>query len=325
MRFPETAALLEMRLAVRAWLRGYQTDGSVCVALSGGADSLALTAAAVAEAVAVDALIVDHGLQDGSDVVARGAAEQAIALGARSARVIAVDVNDCGSLEAAARDARYRALGEGRAGAPVLLGHTLDDQAETVLLGLARGSGGRSIQGMQAFDEPWGRPLLGVRRVVTRAACVDLSITPWEDPHNTNDEFTRVRLRHEALPLLEDILGGGVAEALARTAVQLRDDGTALDDEAERVRRRVVVDGEVEVDTLVDSASAIRRRVLRRWLLDSGAKALTDKQLRAIDALVTDWRGQGGIAIGGGTPEARLVVVRRRGRLIFGFEDRRRV
>ncbi|MGG7102180.1 tRNA lysidine(34) synthetase TilS [Rhodococcus sp. 24CO] len=322
---PETASLLELRLALRGWLRRYHSHGRVCVALSGGADSLALTAAAVAEAESVDALIVDHRLQDGSDVVARAAADQALALGVRSARVLTVDVHGNGSLEAAARDARYEALDGSRGNAPVLLGHTLDDQAETVLLGLARGSGGRSIQGMQAFDDPWGRPLLGVRRGVTRAACEDLSIAPWEDPHNTNNEFTRVRLRHEALPLLEEILGGGVAEALARTATQLREDGQVLDALAGAVLLRAVVDGEVEVDTLAESAGAIRRRVLRTWLLGTGAKALTDKQLRAVDALIADWRGQGGVAIGGGTPESRLVVVRRRGRLILGFEDRRRV
>ncbi len=135
---------------------------------------------------------------------------QALALGCRTATVLTVDVAEGGSLEAAAREARYNALRGARTDLPVLLGHTLDDQAETVLLGLSRGSGGRSIQGMTAFDAPWGgRPLLGIRRSVTRAACVDLEITPWEDPHNNNPEFTRVRLRHEALPLLEEILGGG--------------------------------------------------------------------------------------------------------------------
>ena len=217
MLLPETPALLALRQAVRAWTLAFEPRRRVVVALSGGADSLALTAAAVAETDSVDALIVDHRLQDGSDAVARSAADQALALGCRTATVLTVDVADGGSLEAAAREARYNALRDARADLPVLLGHTLDDQAETVLLGLSRGSGGRSIQGMAAFDAPWGRPLLGLRRSVTRAACVDLGITPWEDPHNNNPEFTRVRLRHEALPLLEEILGGGVPEALART------------------------------------------------------------------------------------------------------------
>jgi tRNA(Ile)-lysidine synthase len=325
MLLPETPALLALRQTVRAWTVAFEPRRRVVVALSGGADSLALTAAAVAETDSVDALIVDHRLQDGSDAVARSAADQALALGCRTATVLTVDVAEGGSLEAAAREARYNALRDARTDLPVLLGHTLDDQAETVLLGLSRGSGGRSIQGMAAFDAPWGRPLLGIRRSVTRAACVDLGITPWEDPHNDNPEFTRVRLRHEALPLLEEILGGGVPEALARTATQLREDGEALDEYAEALLLRVVVDGEVEVDTLAEAPTAIRRRALRAWLLQGGAKALTDKQLRAVDALVIDWRGQGGVAIGGGTPEARLVAARRRGRLILGFEDRRRV
>lgn len=293
--------------------------------MSGGADSLALTAAAVAETGAVDAVVVDHRLQEGSHAVAHRAAEQAMAMGCRSARVVGVDVAPGGSLEAAARRARYRALREAGGEVPVLLGHTLDDQAETVLLGLARGSGGRSIQGMSDYDHPWGRPLLGIRRSVTRAACAELDIEPWEDPHNDDARFTRVRLRHEAMPLLEEILGGGVAEALARTAAQLREDGEVLDAQAEALLRRVVVDGEVEVDTLLDSPTAVRRRALRGWLHASGAKALTDKQLRAVDDLVADWRGQGGVAVGGGTPEARLVAARRRGRLTLGFEDRRRV
>ena len=194
---------------------------------------------------------------------------------------------------------------------------------------------------MTLLSDNFGRRVLisGVNRELTREdvrsvsaavkrlydCCVDLGFTPWEDPHNNNPEFTRVRLRHEALPLLEEILGGGVPEALARTATQLREDGEALDEYAEALLLRVVVDGEVEVDTLAEAPTAIRRRALRAWLLQGGAKALTDKQLRAVDALVTDWRGQGGVAIGGGTPEARLVAARRRGRLILGFEDRRRV
>ncbi|MGC0362101.1 tRNA(Ile)-lysidine synthase [Rhodococcus sp. 27YEA15] len=325
MLLPETVALLELRQAVRAWTATYAPGREVAVALSGGADSLALTAAAVAEVPSVDALIVDHRLQDGSADVARTAADQALALGCRSATVLPVHVAPGGSLEAAARVARYRALDDARGRVPVLLGHTLDDQAETVLLGLARGSGGRSIQGMAAHDHPWGRPFLGSRRAVTEAACADLGITPWSDPHNDNPEFTRVRLRHEALPLLEDILGGGVAEALARTAAQLREDGEVLDTRSTAVLENVTVDGEVGVDTLALEPVALRRRVLRAWLLQGGAKSLTDKQLRTIDALVTDWRGQGGVAVGGGTPEARLVVTRRRGSLVLGFEDRRRV
>ena len=104
----------------------------------------------------------------------------------------------------------------------MLLAHTLDDQAETVLLGLGRGSGARSIAGMRPYDPPWCRPLLGVRREVTHAACVELGLNVWHDPHNSDRRFTRSRLRSEVLPLMEEVLGGGVAEALARTATALR-------------------------------------------------------------------------------------------------------
>ncbi|SUA41380.1 tRNA(Ile)-lysidine synthase [Nocardia africana] len=318
-RLPETRAVLVMRHAVRDWLARYAPAGVVAVALSGGADSLALTAAAVAEAAAADALIVDHGLQEGSAAVAEEAAEVARRLGCRSVRVCRVSVTGPGGPEAAARQARYAALDELRDGLPVLVGHTLDDQAETVLLGLARGSGQRSIQGMAEYDEPWGRPLLGVRRAVTREMCRDLALCPHEDPHNAAPEFTRVRLRSEVLPLLEEVLGGGVAPALARTAAQLREDGEALDAIADRLLIDARDGSSLSVETLATVPPAIRRRVIRAWLLDGGAKALTDKHLRAVESLITEWHGQGGVAVGGGMPGIRLVARRERGRLTLAF------
>lgn len=318
-RLPETSAVLEIRHAVRTWLGRYAPTGVVAVGLSGGADSLALTAAAVAEADVVDALIVDHQLQAGSDAVAAAAAEAARGLGCRSVRVLTVQVGGAGGLEAAAREARYQALEDAREGLPVLLGHTLDDQAETVLLGLARGSGGRSIRGMAEFATPWGRPLLGVRRVATRELCADLGLRPHEDPHNASPEFTRVRLRTEVLPLLEEVLGGAVAPALARTAEQLREDGAVLDELAEELRMSATDGSALSVETLATALPALRRRAIRAWLLAGGAKALTDKHLRAIDALVTDWRGQGGVAVGGAKPGTRLVARREHGKLTMAF------
>ncbi|MFI5779990.1 tRNA lysidine(34) synthetase TilS [Nocardia sp. NPDC051570] len=316
---PETPAALDVRRAVRNWLSEFAPAGVVAVGLSGGADSLALTAAAVAEAEVVDALIVDHDLQPGSDRVAAEAAEAALGLGCRAARVLTVEVGGAGGLEAAARRARYAALDTARDGLPVLLGHTLDDQAETVLLGLARGSGARSIQGMAPFADPWGRPLLGVRRAATRTLCADLGLRPHEDPHNSAPEFTRVRLRMEVLPLLEDVLGGGVAPALARTAEQLRADNAVLDELAEKLLS-AATDGEsLSIETLATAPIALRRRALRAWLSAGGAKALTDKHLRAVDALVIDWRGQGGVALGGGKPGTRLVAAREHGRLTLAL------
>ncbi|MEU2124253.1 tRNA lysidine(34) synthetase TilS [Nocardia niwae] len=318
-RLPETVAVLAVRRAVRDWLGRFgprdTEEQAVAVALSGGADSLALTAAAVVETNAVDALVIDHRLQPGSGAVAAEAAAQALALGCRSARVLAVQVGTEGGLEAAARRARYAALDSVRAGLPVLLGHTLDDQAETVLLGLARGSGGRSIQGMAACAEPWGRPLLGVRRETTRQMCADLGVTPHDDPHNAAPEFTRVRLRTEVLPLLEQILGGGVAPALARTAEQLREDGAVLDVLAADLRHTAGDGQTLIIETLATAPAALRKRAIRAWLLDNGAKALTTKHLQAVDELVTAWRGQGGVAVGGGRPGSRLVAGREHGRL----------
>ncbi|MFC4603793.1 tRNA lysidine(34) synthetase TilS [Rhodococcus kronopolitis] len=321
-KLPEGQALLELRHAVRRWTAEHG-GGGVAVALSGGADSLALTAAAVAEAGPVHALVVDHRLQDGSAEVAARAAERALALGCASARVLAVRVHGSGGMEAAARRARYEALDGAREGRAVLLGHTLDDQAETVLLGLSRGSGPRSLAGMRDYDAPWGRPLLRVRRAVTARACAELALPPYQDPHNSSPEFTRVRLRTEALPLLEQILGGGVAQALARTADQLREDGEVLDALAsELLAEAERVDGgasELEVTALAGAHPAVRRRALRSWLLAGGARSLTDGQLRAADELVGRWRGQGGVAVGGGRPGVRLVLSRRRGRLSVGL------
>lgn len=312
-----------IRAAVRAWLRAHEPGPRLCVALSGGADSLALTAAAVAEHGRVTALVVDHRLQDGSDRVAAAAAAAAQRLGA-AAQVLPVTVDPAaGGLEAAARTARYAALDAARGGAPVLLGHTLDDQAETVLLGLARGAGARSLRAMAPWRPPWGRPLLGVRRADTVAACAAQDLAAHQDPHNTDPAFTRVRLRTEVLPLLEQVLGGGVAPALARTAAQLAEDDDALTDRAAALRVRAETEEGLTVAVLAEEPAAVRRRVLRDWLAEAGATGVTDARLRSIDALVGRWRGQGAVAVGGGTREVRRTVERRRDTLVLGHERNR--
>ncbi|MFC6088066.1 tRNA lysidine(34) synthetase TilS [Saccharothrix lopnurensis] len=292
--------LAEVRVAVRRFLDEHRPE-AVAVAVSGGADSLAL-AAVTARLTGALAVVVDHGLQDGSARVAEDAARTCRELGL-DAEVRRVEVTGPGGPEAAARRARYAALRPERG--LVLLGHTRDDQAETVLLGLGRGSGARSIAGMRPHDPPWGRPLLGVSRATTTAACAELGLTPWHDPHNDDPRYTRVRLRAEVLPLLEDVLRGGVADALARTAAQLREDNDALDELA------AAFDGDccavVEVEPL---PAALRRRVLRRWLLRESVPELSDSHLRRVDALVSDWRGQGGVWLPGG-----FVARRAHGRL----------
>lgn len=313
-------ATAEIRRAVRVALA--TVPGPVVVACSGGPDSLALAAATAHVAgttahvagTTVYGVVVDHGLQPGSGGRAREACAALGGLGI-DARVATVTVvADGDGPEAAARRARYAALREESAthgGAPVLLGHTLDDQAETVLLGLGRGSGARSLAGMRAWDPPWCRPLLGVRRATTRTACAEAGLTPWDDPHNVDPRYTRVRLRHEVLPLLEDVLAGGVAEALARTADQLADDDAALDAAAGEVLATAGDDdGGLDAGALTDLPAAVRRRVLRAWLATAGVRGYDDAQLRSVDALVARWRGQGPPSLPGG-----LEVIRVRGRL----------
>jgi len=225
-------AVAAVRSAVRAVLPSHR---SVLVACSGGADSVALAAAVAFEApragVRAGLVTVDHGLQPGSAVRAERVAAVGYELGFDPVEILPVSVGTAGGPEAAARAARYAALDAAASAldAAVLLGHTLDDQAETVLLGLGRGSGPRSLAGMRVEDGRYVRPLLGLRRATTAAACAALGLEPWDDPHNTDPAFQRARIRGEVLPLLEDVLQGGVAEALARTAALLQDDLDALD------------------------------------------------------------------------------------------------
>ena len=313
-------ALARLRAAVGSFAAGGLTDTqSWCVALSGGPDSLALTAAASAT-LPTTALIVDHGLQPGSADVAQTARQQALDLGCVAAQILTVRVGQAGGPEAAARAARYAALDTARRGAPVLLGHTLDDQAETVLLGLGRGSGPRSIAGMRTCDPPWYRPLLGIRRSATHAVCAELGLTAWDDPHNHDHRFTRVRLRTEVLPLLEDVLGGGVAQALARTAAALREDTDALDRQAADDLAAATSGDALQIGAIDQLPAALRRRVIRGWLLAGGATGLTDGQLRGVDVLVTAWRGQGGVAVGSDRPNTRLFAERRGGALVLRCE-----
>jgi tRNA(Ile)-lysidine synthase len=303
-------AVAEVRRAVRLALS--DGDGRVLVACSGGADSLALAAATafVAPRLGRPAglVTVDHGLQDRSAAQAERVATLGYELGFDPVETLTVDVGTAGGPEAAARDARYSALAAAAAAldAQVLLGHTLDDQAETVLLGLGRGSGPRSIAGMLPVDGHYLRPLLDLRRETTLAACRALGLQPWDDPHNADPSFQRVRLRREVLPLLEDVLQGGVAEALARTGSLIRDDLDALDAIAAGL-----ADGrELEISVIKDQPRAIRSRVLRAWARAAGAEPLTTVHTAALDALIVDWHGQGAVDLPGG-----VQVIRASGKL----------
>ncbi|MCM3778091.1 tRNA lysidine(34) synthetase TilS [Microbacterium hydrocarbonoxydans] len=308
------ASIAQTRLAVRTALVDLPEGSTVVVALSGGADSLALAAATAFEApklgLRAGTLTVDHGLQDGSDAVARRAAEAADALGL-GALVVRVEVGGEGGPEAAARDARYRVLADAAAdagAAAVLLGHTLDDQAETVLLGLARGSGAASLQGMapvRVDDEGlrWIRPLLGVRRETTRAFCAASALEAWDDPHNADVRFARVRVRDRVLPVLEAELGPGVAEALARTAEQLREDAEAFDEMIHETIEDIVEHAEagisVSAAALAANPAALRNRIIRLVVDSEFGASLSRVQTVEVARLATDWAGQGPIDLPG--------------------------
>ncbi|SJN46054.1 tRNA(Ile)-lysidine synthetase [Microbacterium esteraromaticum] len=304
-------AIAEVRLAVRNALVAVP-ETRVIVGLSGGADSLALTAAVAFEAtklgMSVVAAVVDHGLQSGSDAVAQRAATQARELDVE-AMVLAIEVDDQhpDGPEAAARAARYAALARFAAAenaTAVLLGHTLDDQAETVLLGLARGSGAASLQGMAPSRQDgdgmlWLRPLLTVRRATTVAFCAASALPFWNDPHNLDTRYARVRVRTQALPVLEAEIGPGIAEALARTAEQLREDAEAFDEMIHETIEDIVEHAEagisVSVAALAANPAALRNRILRFVVDSEFGVSLSRSQTVEVARLVTDWSGQGPI------------------------------
>jgi tRNA(Ile)-lysidine synthase len=297
-------AVAAVRIAVRRTLAAVASTGDpVLVACSGGADSLALLAATVfearADALRVIGVTVDHGLQEGSADHASRVVAQMVQLGADETATISVTVDPGGQgIEAGAREARYAALtqlADHFAARVVLLGHTLDDQAETVLLGLSRGSGGRSLAGMRrSVDDLFFRPLLEVTRAQTEAACAAQGITFWTDPHNSDPRFTRSRVRHEVMPLLERELGPGVAATLARTADQVRADTAYLDELAVDALQSSQEGQLLSVAALQDLPDAIRTRVLRLAALEAGAlpAELFHTHVLEMDRLLTDWHGQ---------------------------------
>lgn len=334
-------AVAAIRLAVRRVLHDVLTDRVenistlspvpadepplVLVACSGGADSMALASALAFEApklsVRAGAVTVDHRLQAGSHLRAAEVVARLGAMRLDPVESVAVTVGREGGPEAAARDARYAALdaaAERHRAAAVLLGHTRDDQAETVLLGLARGSGTRSLSGMAAVSGAAGRyrrPFLQLDRQTARKACLVQSIPVWDDPHNTDPAYTRSRLRHEGLPALEKALGKGVVEALARTAQLSRDDADALDTWAAHVEESVRDEsGQLECAKLYPLPPAVRRRVLRRAVIAAGAPAgsLFARHIEEVDRLITGWRGQGAINLPG-----RVEARRQGGRLVI--------
>jgi len=299
-------ALVALRSAVRATLEKFSAGDVILVAVSGGADSLALAEVAKIEgeklALKVIGVTVDHQLQNGSADQAKKVVTQ-ISI---PCTIEKVEVKITDGLESSARRARYAALEkcarENNAVA-VLLGHTKDDQAETVLLGLARGSGARSLSGMSEVSGIYVRPFLEISRQQTLKACAELNLKPWNDPHNEDETFLRVKVRKNVLPVMESELGPGIKEALTRSAKLLRDDADALDQIATEFWQS---DKSLEVEQLAKLSKAVRSRVLRLALFERGITQLSAEQVGQVEALISNWKGQGEVSLPSGVKVSRI-------------------
>ncbi|MEY8209536.1 tRNA lysidine(34) synthetase TilS [Corynebacterium sp. MNWGS58] len=336
----------------RQGITGENTSAAVILAVSGGPDSLALAAAAAAEKLPAHVVSVDHQLQAGSREVSDNAIAQVRRWGL-SGEVVAVDLgvaagaattsepeysepnhSATGNLEAAARHARYRALCEVAGQRPILVAHTGDDQAETLLLGLLRGKAAAMAENSDYQGHTIVRPLLNIRRADTVGACRELGVDAWDDPHNSQDAFRRVAIRQHVLPLLDEIVGGDATAPLQQAANLLRDDDTYLQTlahtaltesvAAENSHREREHHREQHRDqrqhrdqhqqprhqkpprlTIATLGPApVARRAIAAFLHQHGAR-VNASVLAAIMALIDDWHGQGAVSVGNGLELAR--------------------
>ena len=301
-----------IRQAVRPWI--LKSDFRILIGVSGGADSMALAVATLLESksagIEAVAIIIDHQLQDGSSQVAASAREKLLELGCDDVEVVQVDVVISDGMESSARRARFQAFEAAIAKYQpdyFFLAHTKNDQAESVLLGLARGSGTRSLSGIAQVNGKFVRPLLDVDREVTENACRENGIVPWEDPHNSDLQYARVRVRRQILPLLESALGPGIVSALARSSTILREDADALDLLAGQIYS-AVDPSNLEISELESLPKALRIRLLRLAIYGLGAPegSLSADHLAPVEALITNWHGQGEISLPGGVKVERI-------------------
>jgi len=306
--------MVAIRGAVRFELEKCSAGDKIIVASSGGADSLALSFAVAKEAsklaLQVIGVTVDHQLQEQSGIQAHKVIAQLKNIGITDSEIVKVNVDITDGVEASARRARYEALDliAAKYGAvKIFLGHTRDDQAESVLLGLARGSGTRSLSGMATQNGMYVRPLLAITREQTLQACTEEKLEPWSDPHNVDPQFKRVRVRLQTLPVLEETIGPGISASLARSAGLFRDDADALDEWADKVFA-TLDPASLDVDAIAQLPRAVRSRILRLAVYAAGAPlgSLTAEQVSVLEALVTSWSGQGEVSLPGGVKVRRI-------------------
>lgn len=307
-------AIVSIRNAVRPHLQKLEPGEPFLVAVSGGADSLALAYGLLLEAKPLAlrpiAITIDHQLQENSHLQAEKVARQLGEMGYLDICIEKVKVVSRAGLEADAREARYKALhqkSQEEKACKVFLGHTSNDQAETVLLGLARGSGTRSLSGMAEENGIYIRPLLSLSREITERVCKENNLDFWNDPHNEDSKFSRVKIRREVIPYLEENLDPGISAALIRSASLLRDDGDALDLWANTESNALDLD-DLDCLYLATLPRAIRTRILRMAALAAGTTpgTLTFEQIGALDALISRWNGQGEVSLSGGVKVARI-------------------
>lgn len=308
------------------------------IAVSGGLDSLALAAAVAAEKLPAHVVSIDHGLQEGSRAVSEGAIAQVGQWGL-SGQVVSVRVVG-EPLEAAARHARYQALGELAGHRPILLAHTGDDQAETLLLGLLRGRASAMGEVSDYQGHTLLRPLLGIRRVHTVGACRELGVAAWNDPHNTDEAFRRVAIRRQVLPLLDQIIGGDATAPLVRAAELLREDddylhtltpkpecSAAATEQCTKLATQQAAKPSTQQATERCTKPAtqqppaleiaelgpppLARRAIAKFLQQHGAR-VSASTLAASIAFIQDWHGQGAVSVGNG-----LELARQAGKLVL--------
>jgi tRNA(Ile)-lysidine synthase len=321
-------AMLEVRRLLRPWLEEVSAGDVLLVGCSGGADSLALAYALFHEArdlaLSVIPIVIDHGLQENSDLVAQTVHERLSKIGYQKVEVIRATVDITDGLEASARRARFAIFADAleRHNAKLLfLGHTQDDQAETVLLGLARGSGTKSLAGMAQRNGQFIRPMLSLTRSQSLQACLEAELEIWDDPHNHDPSYLRVRARRHVLPILEAELGPGIAAALARSAKILREDSEALDGWADMVFAELSQSDPaiLPIATVAALPAAVRARVLRLAIYRAGAPSgsISADHLAPVEAMVSAWKGQGETSLPGG-----IKVTRKTNKLVISTDQR---